>query len=460
MVLQNAYNGLAEQPTLLGIKTDIDLVTDITSPNPKMKVGTIQDRLPENFITFPNASWTVVQTGAGQVVSVAGATGGSRYLNIAAGTTINSETIIESVDTFSFPFRLQAQVSISQRIANQEFYIEMVGVDGASAVEADGTGPLNQVAFKFDSTSANNAGVQNRSGNSIFAKAAASFGTGATTATGSGPNFLPAFEFNILGLAERVMYFSTAVDSTAVGTSSAVVQQIPSPLKRYKIRIRSKNLGSAPASNTDFRVHQIRLLDQTRFQADILGGIGRTDPAGSVPITGTVGVSGTVTTTLATAVAVTADGLAGPTTAPVAANTLYFNGTTAVNTWDRARNNHNFTVDASSAKVATGNGTTAVNYNAAGAKVFVAVTAVSGTTPTLVVKLQESYDGTNWVDIPGAVTPTINANGTYVLTVYPGVAAVANQSVPLPLPRLWRCVWTIGGGTPSFTFATIAAYIL
>lgn len=151
-----------------------------------------------------------------------------------------------------------------------------------------------------------------------------------------------------------------------------------------------------------------------------------------------------------------ADGMANPTTAPVGAELLGFNGAS----WDRFRNNANVTVDTSSAKAATGNGATAVNFNAAGAKVFVHVTAVSGTTPTMVVKLQESHNGTDWVDIPGANTVSITANGVYVLTLYPGVPAVANQSIPLPLPRTWRCVWTIGGTTPSFTFSTVAAYIL
>ena len=117
-------------------------------------------------------------------------------------------------------------------------------------------------------------------------------------------------------------------------------------------------------------------------------------------------------------------------------------------------------VEGSSAKTATGNGSLQQNYNHRGAVLYVATSAVTGTTPTLTVKVQGSYDGTTWVDVSGAVTGTINATGTTVLAVYPGVTVAANAAVSYPLPRLWRVAWTIGGTTPSFTFAVCAAYVL
>lgn len=167
--------------------------------------------------------------------------------------------------------------------------------------------------------------------------------------------------------------------------------------------------------------------------------------------------SGTVTVdTELPAAAAMADGAANATTSSVRADGSLFNGTT----WDRYRNNAVVTVDSSSARTATGTGTTAVNYNARGMIAHINVTAVSGTSPTLVMKLQFSSDGTNWTDMPGAATVSINANGYYYLAVYPGMSIVANQSISWPVPRNWRFAWTIGGTTPSFTFTTIAEYIL
>lgn len=165
----------------------------------------------------------------------------------------------------------------------------------------------------------------------------------------------------------------------------------------------------------------------------------------------------TVDTELPNAAAL-ADTTTNPTTALVGAAGESYNGTN----WDRNRNNHFISVDSSSARLSSGNGTTATNHNACGVQVGINVTAVSGTTPTMTVRVQVSYDGTNFVDLDttNAQTATINATGTFLLTVYPGVTNTANSMKNAPLPRIWRLAWTIGGTTPSFTFVTTAAYIV
>lgn len=127
--------------------------------------------------------------------------------------------------------------------------------------------------------------------------------------------------------------------------------------------------------------------------------------------------------------------------------------------YDREWGNAVLPVEASSAKTATGTGTVQTNCNAAGVILFVNVTAVSGTTPTLTVKVQHSFDGTTFADVPGAVTASITGSGLTVLTLFPGVTVAANAAVSYPLARFWRLAWTIGGTTPSFTFAAYANYI-
>ena len=62
-------------------------------------------------------------------------------------------------------------------------------------------------------------------------------------------------------------------------------QYLPDTGKAYKIRIRAKNLGTAPASATDFRLHFVRILDTTRFTVDFARHMGRgTDVADALPV--------------------------------------------------------------------------------------------------------------------------------------------------------------------------------
>lgn len=156
--------------------------------------------------------------------------------------------------------------------------------------------------------------------------------------------------------------------------------------------------------------------------------------------------------------AAAADSYANPTITHEGADGMLFNNAT----WDRARNNFVTTADASAARTATVAGATVTNYNARGAVITINVTAASGATPTLVAKLQYSPDnGTTWIGYTEKpVTATISAIGRTTLVVYPGVTEVANAAVSLPLPRTVRMHYTIGGTTPSFTFATYFCWII
>jgi hypothetical protein len=70
------------------------------------------------------------------------------------------------------------------------------------------------------------------------------------------------------------------------------------------------------------------------------------------------------------------------------------------------------------------------------------VSAASGTTHTLDVKLQGSNDGASWTDIPGAA-----------ITQITGTANSAATSGPVPYEYV-QAVATVGGtGSPSVTFA-------
>lgn len=97
----------------------------------------------------------------------------------------------------------------------------------------------------------------------------------------------------------------------------------------------------------------------------------------------------------------------------------------------------------SAARTATANGAT--KDVTAGKRVVTAyqdVTAVSGTSPTLVTKLQDSIDnGVTWADVDGGAFAQVTGVGEAYITVLLRRAANA-----------LRAVATIGGTNPSFTF--------
>jgi hypothetical protein len=105
------------------------------------------------------------------------------------------------------------------------------------------------------------------------------------------------------------------------------------------------------------------------------------------------------------------------------------------------------------------NGAKQDNKSWRGVTLFVDVSAGSGTSPTLVVKLQEWIPGSaagagEWVDITGATTATISVSGATQaqFTVYPGCIASANAYINRPLGEHWRYVATVGGtDTPTVT---------
>lgn len=176
-------------------------------------------------------------------------------------------------------------------------------------------------------------------------------------------------------------------------------------------------------------------------------------------------VSGTVDTELPAAAAL-ADAVANPTVPTVGAGGLVFNGTT----WDRWRGNHNGTTGDSGTKTASFNGATQTNYNSSAAIVTLLCGTVSGTTPTLNMRLQYSFDGgTTWLSL-GPATSNATATGhTIILAVGPNNWSQAAGGTPANmthgatqatwlnawLPRTWRILYTIAGTTPSFAITGV-----
>lgn len=82
------------------------------------------------------AFFTTVVTGSGQTVSQSGGN-----LLLTTGTTSNSETILRSTTTFTGACLARIKTILSQRIVNQNFYVELVDVigDGLTASASSAT---------------------------------------------------------------------------------------------------------------------------------------------------------------------------------------------------------------------------------------------------------------------------------------------------------------------------------
>lgn len=96
----------------------------------------------------------------------------------------------------------------------------------------------------------------------------------------------------------------------------------------------------------------------------------------------------------------------------------------------------------SAARTASGATAALAGYGRAGSVVAqLNVTAASGTTPSLTVKIQHSLDGVTWFDVSGGAFTAATAAGSQLLALN-SVALGDNL----------RVSWTISGTTPSFTF--------
>ena len=416
--------------------------------------------------------FTLLQTGSGMTVNQS-----AGNLVITTGTTANSETVIRSINTFSGSLLARLKVILSQRIANQTFRFELAdligealsytinsatsvtvtfpttnpftaanvgqsvrlsritgaaGIPGRYAIAsvsgltvnftvaawpASGSGTLtlygwNHIQLEYSGTTATNASfdAQRRGWNSG--------NTTATINTTASPGHVGQLNFDVFtaGFSDALVASNTGYQWT---NRASRIENVPDPETVLYLFIVVQNGSTAPASTTTLTTGFIQIEDQGRQKIRVAS----SDPVGShaLPVQvlggalGTQPVSGTVTANIGTGTvaAVTAANLALPgIIADVASAALTTTTTTAA-----------FTP------------TFGTSYS-----VSVPVTAVTGTSPTLDVAIEESDDsGTNWFKVYDF--PRITGSGMYRS---PLIRIVGNRV---------RYVQTVGGTSPSFTRA-------
>lgn len=249
------------------IPSDVQSSIGYNSTEDMFKIQSTQKKFRDSFsnASLDLTKWDVIQTGTGQAIAQS-----AGVLTMTTGTTINAETIIQSKDSFTVPFRAMFGIMLSQRIANQEFYVEMVSVNDAGVAD-------NQfcAAWKLDGVTATQAKYQVQSGGLARLDSAAS--TIASTASYS----IKEIEC----FSDETWFHDRAMDSPS-GRSNSYVrhQQIPDPNRLYKIRVRVKNLGTAPATTTTFSMQYITVIDYAELTTEITASRGAAQAGMALPV--------------------------------------------------------------------------------------------------------------------------------------------------------------------------------
>lgn len=120
------------------------------------------------------------------------------------------------------------------------------------------------------------------------------------------------------------------------------------------------------------------------------------------------------------------------------------------------------TILSSAARTTTGSSADFYTGTPSGLYVFLNITAASGTTPTLDVKLQgkDPVSG-QYFDLPAASFTQKTGTGFDWLLIHPEITTVtANKQVSTATTNNMRLVYTIGGTTPSFTFTAVVQQVI
>jgi hypothetical protein len=131
---------------------------------------------------------------------------------------------------------------------------------------------------------------------------------------------------------------------------------------------------------------------------------------------------------------------------------LLFNGSS----YSRQRGNIESTVLSSSARTTTTNSSDQTNYNSRGVHVMINVSSIGTGDITPKIQGKDPVSSTYYDVLVGS---SITSNGITILKVYPGIAAVANQSANDILPRTWRVVVTANNAN-SVTYSAGASLVV
>jgi hypothetical protein len=193
-----------------------------------LKIKSMQKKFRDSFngTEINPARWDVAVSGSGMALAVAEGT-----VTISTGTTLDDEIVLTSRTAFTIPLRVMVAVSLSQRIAGQSVWLELVSVDPTSA-QPDGR---SAAAWRLDGTSPTLANYEVQSEGAP--RLASSSGSPIPTTVPTGWSVLEIEPTN-----DECWFHGRQLDTTAARSNSYVRhQQIPEPNALYRFRIRVRN---------------------------------------------------------------------------------------------------------------------------------------------------------------------------------------------------------------------------
>jgi len=204
------------------------------------------------------SDWNIVSLGSGQSVSVS-----SSILTISAGTTASSVTTLRCTTPFKIKCYVRFIVSLSQRIANQNFYLEITNNNGTSFARYD----LNGATATTGQVQTGNGGLSN------------------TASTITIPTTASYVSFDVYADTSDVIFSSVVSNSNSVKSGIASFDRlILDPVEDYFVQLKVVNSASAPASNTNLLVDAVIVQDLTGVKVDIVRGDGTAAIANAAPV--------------------------------------------------------------------------------------------------------------------------------------------------------------------------------
>ncbi|WP_235907832.1 ubiquitin-activating E1 FCCH domain-containing protein [Siccirubricoccus phaeus] len=193
-----------------------------------LKIKSMQKKFRDSFngTEINPTRWDVAASGSGMALTVADGT-----VTISTGTTLDDEVVLTSRTAFTIPLRVMVAVNLSQRIAGQSVWLELVSVDPTSA-QPDGR---SAAAWRLDGTSPTLANYEVQSEGAP--RLASSSGSPIPTTVPTGWSVLEIEPTN-----DECWFHGRQLDTTAARSNSYVRhQQIPEPNALYRFRIRVRN---------------------------------------------------------------------------------------------------------------------------------------------------------------------------------------------------------------------------
>lgn len=195
-----------------------------------LKVNSVQKKWRSTFngSALDPMQWDITSSGGASYAVANGS------LSITTGTTLDAAVTLVSRDVFSIPFRALVGLNMSQRIAGQTVYVELVSVDP----ETRQPNEVHIACWRLDGTTASNGIYEVACNGSPRLMSAAS----SITSTAKGSSELTGSGLELELFADEAWFHARALDSSnARSASYCRTTQIPDPNRPYKLRLRVVN---------------------------------------------------------------------------------------------------------------------------------------------------------------------------------------------------------------------------